>query len=174
MREAVNADRLQQFMRLLAKLSNAQGRVYLVGGATAVLLKWRESTLDVDINIFPEDDRILRVLPELKERLDINVELASPADFIPPLPGWQDRSAFVAQEGNLFFHHYDFYAQCLAKIERGHRKDVKDVRAMIELGLVTPSGLRKMFAEIEPMLYKYPAIDPATFRDAVMAVTGLG
>jgi hypothetical protein len=174
MREVVNADRLLQFMRLLAKLSNAQGRVYLVGGATAVLLKWRESTLDVDINIFPEDDRILRVLPELKERLDINVELASPADFIPPLPGWQDRSVFIAQEGNLFFHHYDFYAQCLSKIERGHRKDVEDVRAMIRLGLVTRLKLRKMFEEIEPLLYKYPAVDPTTFRDAVMAVTGLG
>jgi len=174
MREAVNADRVQQFMRLLAKLSNASGRVYLVGGASAVLLKWRESTLDVDISVFPEDDRILRVLPGLKERLDINVELASPADFIPPLPGWQDRSAFIAQEGNLFFHHYDFYAQCLAKIERGHRKDVEDVRAMIDAGLVVPLTLRKMFEEIEPMLYKYPAINPTSFRDAVIAVTGPG
>jgi hypothetical protein len=31
-----------------------------------------------------------------------------------------------------------------------------------------------MFAQIEPLLYKYPAVDPAAFRGAVVAVTGLG
>jgi hypothetical protein len=174
MREAVNANRLQEFMRLLAKLSEASGRVYFVGGASAVLLQWRQSTLDVDISIFPEDNRILRALPELKERLNINVELASPADFIPPLEGWEARSPFIAREGNLFFHHYDFYAQCLAKLERGHRKDVEDVQAMMRMGLVMTTGLLRMFSQIEPELYRYPAIDPASFRDAVMAATGRG
>jgi hypothetical protein len=43
-----------------------------------------------------------------------------PDDFIPVPDGWQDRSAFIAQEGLLSFRHFDFVAQALAKIERGH------------------------------------------------------
>lgn len=119
MREPVTASRVTSFMRELAAASRAASRVYLTGGASAVLLGWRETTLDIDIKIVPEDDRVLRAIPELKKRLRLNVELASPGDFIPPLPGWEERSPFIRQEGSLFFHHYDFYAQCLAKIERG-------------------------------------------------------
>lgn len=167
MREPVNADRLRHFMRVLAARSGAAGRVYLTGGSSAVLLDWRTSTLDIDLSIFPEDDRILRVIPALKELLNVNVELASPADFIPPIPGWEDRSPFIAREGALSFHHYDFYSQCLAKIERGHRKDLMDVRAMLEAGLVVREKLEEMFSRIEPELYRYPAIHPASFRRAV-------
>src|SRR5882672_8106156 len=128
MREPVTAKRLQDFMKALAGAANSVGRVYLVGGATSVLLGWRSSTVDVDLKFVPESDEVLRSLPALKERLQINVELASPADFIPELPGWQDRSRFVQQEGKLAFYHYDFYAQALAKIERGHQIDSMDVR----------------------------------------------
>lgn len=169
MREPVDAERLRRFMRELARRSRATGRVYLTGGASAVLLEWRTSTVDVDITIIPDDDRVLRVLPELKESLQINVELASPAHFIPPLPGWEERSPFIAREGTLSFHHYDFYSQCLSKIERGHRKDQLDVAAMLRSDLVEPHRLLALFEEIEPELYRYPAVDAATFRRAVRA-----
>ena len=56
----------------------------------------------------------------------MNVELASPDDFIPEVPGWQERSRFIQQEGKLTFFHYDFYAQALAKIERRHTIDEED------------------------------------------------
>lgn len=156
-------------MRELAMRSHASGRVYLTGGASAVLLEWRNSTVDVDITIIPEDDRVLRVIPELKETLQINVELASPAHFIPPLPGWEERSPFIAREGTLSFHHYDFYSQCLSKIERGHRKDQQDVAAMFSSGLVDPQRLLNLFEQIEPELYRYPALDPARFRRTVLS-----
>jgi hypothetical protein len=41
------------------------------------------------------------------------------------------------------------------------------VRALIEAGLVDPSRLRGYFDEIEPMLYRFPAIDPRAFRARV-------
>lgn len=154
-------------MRALAREAVEEGRVYLTGGATAVLQGWRESTLDVDIKIIPEHDRVLRAIPALKEALRINVELASPDGFIPPLPGWQDRSAFIAREGKLSFHHYDFYAQALSKIERNHDIDRQDVRAMIDSGLVKPAQLLEFFKAIEPELYRYPAINPARFAERV-------
>lgn len=172
MRERLTEDRLRTFMRALGRKVSVEGRVYLTGGATAVLLGWRTSTLDIDIKVIPDHDAVLRLIPELKESLQVNVELASPDDFIPPLPGWQDRSTFIAREGTLSFHHYDFYAQALAKIERGHAIDRGDVAEMLRAGLVRPEKLRELFAAIEPQLYRYPAIDPTRFRMAVVATTG--
>lgn len=53
------------------------------------------------------------------ERLSVNVELASPLDFLPPLPGWRDRSRFRFRAGNLEVFDFDPYSQALAKLERG-------------------------------------------------------
>src|SRR6266849_1718527 len=141
MRQKVTAARLEEFMKALGSGVTEPARVYLVGGASSVLLGWRDSTIDVDLKFVPENDEILRKLPSLKERLQLNIELASPDDFIPQLPGWQERSRFIRQEGKLTFLHYDFYAQALAKIERGHTVDLHDVQEMIQRGLVEANRL---------------------------------
>lgn len=167
MRERVTEPRLRAFMRALAREAREQGRVYLTGGACAVLLGWRESTLDVDVKIVPEHDRLLRAIPSLKESLHINVEQAAPDQFIPAVPGWEGRSQFIEREGPLSFHHYDFYSQALAKIERGHEIDRRDVADMIAAGLVERVRLLELFNAIEPELYRFTAINPATFRRAV-------
>jgi hypothetical protein len=170
MRQKVTAARLQEFMKALASGQTSPARIFLVGGATAVLLGWRDSTIDVDLKLEPDSDDLLRKLPRLKESLQINIELASPDDFIPELPGWRDRSLFVRQEGSLTFLHYDFYAQALAKIERAHELDIQDVNELIRKNLIEPQRLLQFFSEIEGQFYKYPAIDPAGFRSAVQAI----
>jgi hypothetical protein len=45
---------------------------------------------------------------------------------------------------------------------------------MIERGLVERRKLAEYFDAIEPNLYRYPAIDPATFARAVADVAGIG
>lgn len=170
MRQPLTSPLLQQFMEALGAAVTSPARIYVVGGATAILLGWRDSTIDIDLKIIPESDEILKSLPKLKERLQINIELASPDDFIPELPGWPERSRFIQQEGKLTFLHYDFYAQALAKIERGHALDLQDVRHMIQDGLVEPRRLLELFTAIEDQLYRYPALDAATFRRAVERV----
>ena len=167
MRKVADEDRIRRFMRALGAQADADARVYFTGGATAVLLGWRPSTIDVDILMIPESDRLYRTIPALKESLELNVELASPADFIPELPGWEERCRFVGHENRLSFHHYDFYAQALAKIERGHTQDLADVQEMILRRLVDPCAALRYFQQIEPRLYLYPAIDPPTFRRSV-------
>ena len=154
-------------MEALARAADRELRVYLVGGTTAVLMGWRSSTIDVDLVTSPENDALPRAIPAIKERLRVNVELASPLDFIPVPPGWEDRSPLIARIGRVSFHHFDLYAQALAKLERGHRQDVVDVREMIGRGLVTGPRLLSYFEQVEPELYRYPALDPPSFRRAV-------
>ena len=167
MRERVTEPRLRAFMRALAREARSEGRVYITGGASSVLLGWRDSTLDVDLKIVPEHDHLLRAIPNLKESLHINVEQAAPDQFIPALPGWEERSPFIEREGLLSFHHYDFYAQALAKIERNHDIDRRDVRDMIAAGLVDKQKLLELFRAIEPELYRFAAVDPAAFKRRV-------
>jgi hypothetical protein len=172
MRRPVDRERVLRFMRELGAEAEIETRLYFTGGATAVLLGWRASTIDLDIKLEPESDRLLRTIPALKERLEMNVELAAPDDFIPEIPGWRERSVFAGREGRLSFYHYDLAAQALAKIERGHAQDLGDVREMLTRGLVGRNELRQRFAEIEPQLYRYPAVDPGSFRLAVERATG--
>lgn len=167
MRSLTDAAKLDALMDALGSEVSRPARIYLTGGATAVLFAWRSSTVDVDLTLDPDHDEIYRAIARLKERLEINIELASPAHFIPELPGWQDRSQFIRQAGPLAFYHYDFYSQCLSKIERGHAKDVDDAREMLARGLVERQRLRELFEAIEPKLYRYPAINADKFRRAV-------
>lgn len=172
MREVADAERIRRFMRQLGTETDVAARVYFTGGATAVLFGWRDSTIDVDLKFVPEEDAIFRAIPRLKESLRLNVELASPADFIPVPAGWEDRSPYIATEGRLAFHHFDLYAQALAKVERGHVQDVEDVRGMVARGLIDPAAAVRYFEAIAPSLYRYPAIDPAAFHRAVMTLLG--
>ncbi|MBI4575789.1 MAG: hypothetical protein HY722_05945 [Planctomycetes bacterium] len=151
-------------MVALGEAARGPGTTWFTGGATAVLLGWREATIDVDLRFDPEPPGVFEALRDLKERLAINVELAWPPDFIPVLPGWRERSLFVATHGRVDFYHYDLYAQALCKVERGHDQDRHDVRTMLARGLIAASELRLHLSSIEPALVRYPAIDPVAFR----------
>lgn len=168
--EVADRARIEAFMVALARYATTDVDVYLVGGTTAVLMGWRPTTIDIDLVIRPESDALLRAIPELKERLHLNVEFASPDLFIPLPPGWEARSPVVTRLGRVTFRHFDFVAQALAKIERGHARDLADVQAMLARGLITASEVRAQFACIEPALYRFPAIDPPTYRRAVDAI----
>jgi hypothetical protein len=167
MRGLIDRERVLRLMSAMGRAARATAVVYFTGGVSAVLMDWRSSTIDVDMKIEPDRDEVMRVLPTLKEELQVNIELASPGDFIPELAGWRERSPFIAREGLLHFCHYDFHAQALSKLERRHARDLVDVEQMYARGLIDGAGLRTFFNAIEPQLYRYPAIDPASFRAAV-------
>lgn len=170
MRQDTNRERIERLMAELGSAVRSAGSVYFTGGVSAVLLGWREMTMDVDLKAEPEPAGFFEALPHLKDTLDINIELAAPDQFVPMLPGWQGRSRFIARHGPVSFHHYDFYAQALAKIERDHARDRHDVAQMLATGLIERVRLREFFEETEAQLIRYPAIEAATFRQRVLAV----
>ncbi len=170
MREPADAERIGRLARELGRVVPPGTRMYLTGGATAVLEGWRESTVDVDVRFEPDADAALERIRDLKEELGLNVELASPLDFLPPLPGWEERSRFRLREGNLEVFDFDPYSQALSKLERGLALDLDDVRNMVESGQVDPARLRTLFESIESDLYRFPAVDPPSLKAAVKAL----
>lgn len=172
MRPPVDDERVRALARELARVATEPVRLYLTGGATAVLEGWRPSTVDIDLRLEPESDNLYRALPRLKQSLGINIELASPPDFIPELPGWRDRSPVVFTEGLIEVRHFDPYSQALSKVERGFTQDLEDVQNMLRSGMVERGRLQALYDEIESGLFRYPAIDPTAFRRKLQAVTG--
>jgi hypothetical protein len=171
MRSLADKEKIEEFMRRFGRSVRTDSHVYFTGGASAVLLGWRDSTVDVDISFAVESDELFRAIPSIKEELRLNIELASPPDFIPPVPGWETRSRFIERDGHVSFYHFDFYSQALSKIERAHAQDIVDVNAMIDLGLIERKKLMQMFSKIEPLLHKYPSINPPTFAESVRKIS---
>jgi hypothetical protein len=167
MRSNVDPEKIEQLMKALGRAANGSGSIYFTGGASALLIGWRSSTVDIDIRLDPEPDGIFQAIAKLKQDLDINIELASPQDFLPALPGWRDRSVFIGRQGEISFYHYDFTAQALAKLSRGYTRDLDDVRAMYKQKLFTLEDLRNGFEAIEPELIRFPSLDPELLRNKV-------
>ena len=123
MRRLATAERIRAFLSGLGRAASEPSSAYLTGGSTAVLLGWRESTIDVDLKLVPDSGSLLRAIPTQKEEL-----------------------------------------------ERGHVRDLEDVKAMLDRGLVERTALLAFLDAIEDELYRFPAIDPPSFRRAVEAV----
>jgi hypothetical protein len=167
-RDELTRDRLQALLREIARTAprNRSFRVYLVGGGTAVLMGWRASSVDADL--FSEQDAVFRDIQAIKERLNVNVELARPEHFVPPLPGTEDRHVFVEKIGRVSFLHYDPYAQILAKIVRGFARDLDDARHFLESGLVESRRLKALVGRIPAAAYsRYPQLTAKGVREAV-------
>ena len=172
MRPDVDCDRVLALLSAIGKRLRTAHTLYLVGGSSAVLVGWRLSTRDVDVRPEPDSDELLRVLYELKNVLDINIELASPLDFLPELDGWRDRSPHVGSWGPLHVRHLDFRLQALAKLERGLDTDLDDVRTMIDRQLVSPEELHDGFAEMRERLFRFPGVDAERFERRIVGVAG--
>lgn len=167
MRAPVDASKIRRLMQEIGRRSRGPGRVYLVGGASALLEGWRSSTVDVDLKLDPEPEGIFEAIGEIKNALDVNVELSSPDQFLPPLPSWRERSVFIERLGEVEFFHYDFRAQALAKLARGYDRDLDDVRAMRARELVSKDDLSNGLEAMRPDLTRYPMLDAEAFENRV-------
>ncbi len=153
LRPPVNRERIERFLRVLGERFKKPGRVYLVGGTTMVWEGFREQSLDVDVTfdvVTADHSSFVQVIAELKNKLSINVEEASPADFIPLPSGANERALFIGRFGSLDVFHFDLYSTALSKIARGTQEDLDDVLALVRAKRIERTALEKYYAEIKP------------------------
>ena len=152
-RPPVDRARIESFLDALAGRFRHPGRVYLVGGTTMVFEGFREQTLDVDIAYEVDDQyhtEFIRTVRALKDQLGINVKEASPGDFIPLPPGYEERAEYIGRFGELEIFHFDLYSMALSKIERGRDADFADVLALLKAGRIDFDQLTNSFERILP------------------------
>ena len=70
MREVADTVKIRRFMNALAQTTTTPVQIYFTGGATAVLIGWRTSTIDVDIHLIPDDDRVGKTESRAKHAKD--------------------------------------------------------------------------------------------------------
>ncbi len=145
-------------MNEFGRLVNIPVDVFFTGGATAVLLDVREMTADIDLKFDPDPNEVYIALQELKKTLNLNIELVSPADFVPALPNWRERSLFIAKHGQVSFYHFDLYTQVLSKLARGWENDERDVRAYCK-NAVDLNELLKLVEEIRNEFARFPRVE---------------
>lgn len=172
MNTGLNKAKLLDFLTRLGASAKSPGACFITGGATAILIGWRETTIDVDLKFDPEPAGVFDAIPALKRELAINVELAAPDDFLPPSDRWRERSRYIGTFGPMHVFHYDFVAQALSKIERGHDKDLQDVQEMLRRDLVTVKDLAAHAEAMRPGLKRYPAVDEESFVRRVKQFIG--
>lgn len=168
MRNEMTRDRMRALMQELAETAPRGGtyRVYLVGGGTAVYAGWRPSSIDADL--YSDQDEVFRDIQGIKERLNINVELARPEHFVPALDGTDRRHVFIETIGPVSFYHYDPYAQILSKIVRGFDRDLDDARHFLESGMVNGEELRRLVMGVPESAYsRYPNLSRTGVTEAV-------
>lgn len=158
MRENSDLQRIDDFISAIGMMVRTSLKVYFSGGTTAVMLGIRNTTIDVDIKFEPDSIQMYKAIQQLKEQLNMNIELASPDNFIPPLPAWKERSIFITQIGKVNFFHYDLYAQIISKVQRGWKQDLTDAE-----GFWKKTGdhqlMMELFGKIKKDFIKYPAVN---------------
>jgi len=167
-RRSLTVERLDDLMHAIAASYRARraARVFIVGGATAVHLAWRNSTIDADLH--SDDAGVFDNVQSVKERLQLNIEFVRPENFVPALRGSEARHVLIKAIGKVSFFHYDPYAQMLSKVVRGFRQDLLDAQNFLSSGMVDPVHFRSLVDSIPETEYqKYPALSREAVLEAV-------
>ena len=76
-RSLSNSRKVRDFLRFIGSHARG-GRVFLAGGTSAVIVGWRDHTVNVDLKLDPEPAGVFESIARAKETLDMNVGPAAP------------------------------------------------------------------------------------------------
>jgi Nucleotidyltransferase of unknown function (DUF6036) len=177
MRPSVDKTAIESFLQQLGRTFRKPGRLYLVGGAALVHAGVRPGfTQDIDIQVSGANEgELIVAIQRLIQQLQINVEFASPADFIPLPSQWEMHAQYVGRYGGVDVFYFDFYSIALSKIERGNSRDIDDVKLLVQQGIITLNELDAAYREVLAQLGqgRYPRITPMRFSERYAAVLPL-
>lgn len=168
MRQLVSPERIQEFLETLGKEAKFSCKIYLVGGTSLVFFGLRAQTVDIDLALDVDNahhQKLVLLIRDLKEKMHLNIEEASPADFIPLPKGWQERSPYIGRFGLMDAYHFDLYSTALSKIDRGSEVDFEDVQSLLKNNKIDWKQLEQFYQEILPQYgQKSLKQDPARIR----------
>jgi hypothetical protein len=148
MRQRVGQQEIEQFLVQVGR-TRQPGRLYLVGGAAMVHRGIRPGqTLDIDIQITVDPANLTAQIAQLKQRLNMNIEFASPADFMPLPAQWETRSEFLKRYGQVDVFYFDWYSIALSKMQRANRQDVVDVQLLVRQGFIDLAELDRLYQDV--------------------------
>ena len=102
--------------------------------------------------------------------MKVNVEFASPGEFIPLPKEWESHARYVGRYGTIDVFYFDFYSIALSKIQRGNTRDINDVKLLIQQGIITLPELDIAYHEILPQVESalIPGLTPHNLPHAML------
>ena len=95
MRQRVGRQEIERFLMEVGR-THQPGRLDLTGGAALVHRGIRPGqTLDIAIQVTIDPANLTSQIAQLKRKMNINIEFASPGDFLPLPTQWEARSEFI-------------------------------------------------------------------------------
>jgi len=177
MRPSVDKTAIESFLQQLGRTFRKSGRLYLVEGTALVHAGVRPGfTQDIGIRVSGANEgELIVAIQRLIQQLQINVEFASPADFIPLPLQWEMHAQYVGRYGGVDVFYFDFYSIALSKIERGNSRDIADVKLLVQQGIITLNELDAAYREVLAQLGqgRYPRITPQRFSERYTAARKL-
>jgi len=177
MRPGVDKTAIESFLQQLGKTFRKPARLYLVGGAVLVHAGVRPGfTEDIDIQVSGANEgELIVAIQRLIQQMQINVEFASPKDFIPLPRQWETHARYVGRYGEVEVFYFDFYSIALSKIERGNNRDIADVKLLVQQKIINLEELDAAYQEVLAQLGKgrYPRITPERFSERYSALRKL-
>ncbi|MGH2535025.1 MAG: DUF6036 family nucleotidyltransferase [Thermomicrobiales bacterium] len=165
MRRRTDQAHLRRFLEALGRRVRRPLRFYLVGGSVLIDLGLRPATLDIDYVADADDPETLAQLElairSLKIELDVNVEPASPADFLPIPSSALDRSRYVGQFGPVAVYYYHLPSLIIGKAARGLEQDLADAVRLIRAGEVDWEEVEATWREVRASPAGWLRYEPA-------------
>ncbi len=148
MRQRVGRQDIEQFLIQLGR-TRQPGRLYVTGGAALVHKGIRPGeTLDIDIQIAVDPANLSAQIARLKQQLNMNIEFASPGDFMPLPAQWEARSEFIRRYGQIDAFYFDWYSIALSKTQRANPQDLVDIQLLIRRGIVDKTELDAVYQDV--------------------------
>jgi Nucleotidyltransferase of unknown function (DUF6036) len=179
MRQRVGRQEIEQFLIQVGR-TRQSGRLYLTGGAALVHRGIRPGqTLDIDIQITVDPANLTGQIAQLKQQLNMNIEFASPGDFIPLPAQWEARSQFIKRYDQVDAFYFDWYSIALSKMQRANRQDVVDVQLLVRQRCVDVMELDLLYQDVldkigrSPFDRLFPNLSQQQFSQRYQAVRQL-
>ena len=133
-------------------------------------------TQDIDIQVSGANEgELIVAIQRLIQQMQVNVEFASPSDFMPLPSQWESHARYVGRYGGVDVFYFDFYSIALSKIERGNNRDIADVKLLVQQNIITLDELDTAYQEVLAQLGqgKYPRVTPQRFSERYTAMRKL-
>ena len=153
--EQVTREVLENFLQELGKRSKTPTALYLIGGSALILLGATRETIDIDYLTKTHDRDLERVIKDLSNQLQLDVEYVPLEEFIPLPSKAEERHRLIGWYGKLSLYIFDPYSIALSKLDRGFEADLEDVIFLIQRGLVSLPQLGQVVEATLPHARKF-------------------
>jgi hypothetical protein len=167
----VTKQQVEQFLQDLGQAFRGRGRMYLLGGAALVHARVRcGPTQDIGLVVTRGD--LYQAARKVAQAMSIAIEFTSPSLWIPLPSQWETMSRYVGRYGKIDVFYLDFYAIALSKMNRGNDRDIKDVKLLLQQGLLSLAELDAAYGEVVANMGKgrYRRMDPQQFARRYQAI----